>query len=93
MEWKNITIEVDDCCRIVTSTDGVTETFNVHGEQFGKQQLLEILLETQSCCAADAAAIVDQRLHEFRGASPQADDVTLLIIDLLPQEVAVWLPL
>lgn len=89
MEWKDITIDIADRCRIATSTDGITESFNAHGEQFGKQQLLEILLGNRTRCAAETAVIVDQRLHEFRGESPQTDDVTLLIIDLFPEEVAV----
>ena len=59
-------------------TDGVTESFNSTGEEFGEQRLTEALRRHRELPAGDLlAAIVD----EVRRFSPgeQYDDITLIV--------------
>jgi phosphoserine phosphatase RsbU/P len=71
-------------CRLVCGdslalyTDGVTESFNPAGEEFGEQRLTEALRRHRELSAPDLlAAIVD----EVRQFSPgeQYDDITLIV--------------
>jgi serine phosphatase RsbU (regulator of sigma subunit) len=59
-------------------TDGITESFNPAGEEFGEHRLIETLRRNRELSSQDLlAAIVD----EVRQFSPveQYDDVTLIV--------------
>jgi serine phosphatase RsbU (regulator of sigma subunit) len=59
-------------------TDGVTESFNDAGEEFGEERLVEALRRRRESSSQDSlAAIVD----EVRQFSPreQGDDITLIV--------------
>jgi serine phosphatase RsbU (regulator of sigma subunit) len=62
----------------VLYTDGITESFNDAGEEFGEQRLIEILRRQRELPAeALLASIVDHVQH----FSPreQHDDITLIV--------------
>jgi serine phosphatase RsbU (regulator of sigma subunit) len=62
----------------VLYTDGVTESFNEHGEEFGEARLVEALRRRRELpTEAMLASVVD----EVRGFSPQEqhDDITLIV--------------
>ncbi|HJQ36295.1 MAG TPA: PP2C family protein-serine/threonine phosphatase [Thermoanaerobaculia bacterium] len=63
--------------RIVAYTDGVTEALNARGEAFGEERL-----RTMIRGGADAEAIASA-VREWRDEKSEADDVTLLIVDVL----------
>ncbi len=67
--------------RVVLFTDGVVESFNTQGEQFGGQRLLEILTACQHGSAQTAVETIREGLHTFRSGKPADDDVTLLFVD------------
>lgn len=67
--------------RLVLFTDGVVESFNAQGEQFGEQRLLEQLAACQHESTQTAVKNIRERLHHFRSGKPAADDVTLLVFD------------
>jgi sigma-B regulation protein RsbU (phosphoserine phosphatase) len=63
-------------------TDGVDETRNERGEQFGMQRLRAVAAR---CGAADIRRTVNtvhQQLEEFRKLEPQRDDLTLVGLGL-----------
>jgi serine phosphatase RsbU (regulator of sigma subunit) len=63
---------------LVLYTDGVTETFNASGEEFGEQRLIEsVKRHTELSPEALVASIVD----EVQRFSPheQHDDITLIV--------------
>jgi len=72
------TIELERGDRIVAYTDGVTEALNARGEAFGEERLHALIRG-----GADADDIAGA-VREWRDAKSEADDVTLLIIDVLP---------
>jgi len=61
-------------------TDGITESFNYAGEEFGEERLIEVFRRHCKLSARDLlAAIVD----EVRQFSPQEqhDDITLIVAE------------
>ena len=65
---------------IALFTDGITEAMNADEEQFGEQRLAEVLEEQR---AADVATVRQQVLEgvgRFAGATPQHDDMTLVLL-------------
>jgi sigma-B regulation protein RsbU (phosphoserine phosphatase) len=62
-------------------TDGVNETLNQEGLEFGVDALRQSL---ETAAAAGAAAVVDQissDLRAFMGDTPQNDDITLIAVE------------
>jgi phosphoserine phosphatase RsbU/P len=59
-------------------TDGVTESFNHDGEEFGEQRLVEAL---RRCPRLSAPALLSSVVEEVRQFSPheQHDDITLVV--------------
>jgi len=59
-------------------TDGVTETFNDAGEEFGEQRLIEAL---RRHCALPSHALLSRLVEDVRCFSPreQHDDITLVV--------------
>jgi serine phosphatase RsbU (regulator of sigma subunit)/catechol 2,3-dioxygenase-like lactoylglutathione lyase family enzyme len=59
-------------------TDGVTESFNEAGEEFGEERLIESLRRWQGL---PVQALVSAVMDEARGFSPheQSDDITLIV--------------
>ena len=59
-------------------TDGVTESFNADGDEFGMYRLIELLQRRRELCCKDLLACI---LAEIRTFSPheQHDDITLIV--------------
>lgn len=59
-------------------TDGITESFNDSGEEFGEQRLIEALLRHHELSSQGLLAAI---VHEVRRFSPreQHDDITLIV--------------
>jgi serine phosphatase RsbU (regulator of sigma subunit) len=61
-------------------TDGIPEAWNAAGEQFGRERLKQSL---RRHTGQGAAAILDGIIRDvldFRGAAPQRDDLTLVVL-------------
>jgi serine phosphatase RsbU (regulator of sigma subunit) len=59
-------------------TDGVTESCNVAGEEFGEQRLVEALQQHRELPAAGLLAFVVEEIQRF-SPHEQNDDITLII--------------
>jgi sigma-B regulation protein RsbU (phosphoserine phosphatase) len=68
---------------LVVGTDGIWETQNAEGRMFGKENLLGAVKATAHLSADEIATAIVERLAEFRGAAPQTDDVTLVVVKFL----------
>jgi sigma-B regulation protein RsbU (phosphoserine phosphatase) len=70
--------------RLVLYTDGVTEAQNVRNEFFGRKRLRELAVSHSS----DSGAILHQAIlgavNTFVDSAPQADDITLVVIEYHP---------
>jgi len=60
-------------------TDGVVETPNTIGEEFGSARLVEILTRHQDASLADLLARVIESVDRWSGGGPPHDDVTLVL--------------
>ncbi len=71
---------------LVTFSDGVTDASNRMGEWFDEERLLA---EVQQAAGWDPQAILDRilrALEDFTSGEPQADDITLLVVQRAPSE-------
>ncbi len=59
-------------------TDGVTESFNNAGEEFGEERLIQALRQN---CGSSLQTLLDSVVEEVRrfSAREQHDDITLII--------------
>jgi sigma-B regulation protein RsbU (phosphoserine phosphatase) len=69
---------------IFVGTDGVWEMPDAKGEPFGKERLREAIRESAAGSAAEIARAVKDRLAAFRGDARQVDDVTFVVVKVLP---------
>jgi sigma-B regulation protein RsbU (phosphoserine phosphatase) len=73
-----ISLERDDC--LVLYTDGVTETLNAEGDEFG----LDRMMQSMRASANDSAPAIVKKIigdvRDFAGSAPQNDDITLIAI-------------
>ncbi|HYZ85209.1 MAG TPA: PP2C family protein-serine/threonine phosphatase [Bryobacteraceae bacterium] len=64
---------------LVAYTDGLPETRNAEGEEFGEERLREAVRGVLSRPAAEIREHVRMQLREFAGETPAVDDLTLMI--------------
>lgn len=74
--------------RVLLYTDGLTEAENAHGETFGDVMLPWFIREHE---AMDANAFADELQRAVRewslsGRYGQADDITFIVVDLVPPQ-------
>ena len=67
---------------VVVGTDGIQETRNTKNEMFGLDRLRETVAQNSTASAAAIQTAVIERLNQFRGATDQEDDVTLVVVKL-----------
>ncbi len=65
---------------LVLYTDGITETANPEGEEFGRDRLAAVLSESRHLPLAEIRQQVDRALCTFAFNAPAADDRTLLLV-------------
>jgi serine phosphatase RsbU (regulator of sigma subunit)/catechol 2,3-dioxygenase-like lactoylglutathione lyase family enzyme len=59
-------------------TDGVTESFNVAGEEFGEQRLIEALQQRRDLSASRLLVLLVEEIQKF-SPHEQHDDITLIV--------------
>lgn len=70
--------------RFLLYTDGVTEPENANGESFGDKRLEQVVRLHQSCQPAEFSKRLLNELRQWQpAASPQQDDTTLIVIDVV----------
>jgi phosphoserine phosphatase RsbU/P len=72
---------------IVIGTDGIWETIGSHNTLFGKQRLEELIAQNAGRQVEEICDVVLKALDDFRGATKQQDDVSLVAIRVLPEAV------
>ena len=73
--FHSIQLTLPPRARLVLLSDGITETENASGEQFGANGLLHEL------ATADPVHAIFTSMHQFSGGAPLSDDCSLLVID------------
>jgi sigma-B regulation protein RsbU (phosphoserine phosphatase) len=75
-QYESETIALQGGDRVVVYTDGVTEARNARGEEFGEARLQQLVRD------GAGAAEIGRAVRAWRSDRSEADDVTLLVIDL-----------
>jgi sigma-B regulation protein RsbU (phosphoserine phosphatase) len=73
------TIHLDPGDFVLLYTDGVTEAINLNEDQFGLERLERTIYNHHHEPAERILDALDQALHDFCGATPPSDDITVLI--------------
>ena len=69
---------------LVLYTDGITESWNPDGKQFGHERFKQSLLRHARQSASAILECVIHDVFEFRSAAPQRDDLTLVVLKRSP---------
>lgn len=69
--------------RYALYTDGIIDARNDKGEEFSINRLLKILREEMRLSPADTIGRVVKDLQDFIKQTPQFDDITLLVLDIV----------
>jgi len=77
------TIETDGTI-ILMGTDGIWETHNGEGEMFGKDRLSQIIRNNDHKSSGAILEAVLEAVSDFRGDAEQEDDITIVVIKVLP---------
>ncbi|HEX5810238.1 MAG TPA: GAF domain-containing protein [Anaerolineales bacterium] len=65
---------------ILLYTDGLTESFNIEGEFYGEERLIEALMADDCSSASSLMDAVEKSLLNFVQDMPPADDLTMLVL-------------
>jgi phosphoserine phosphatase len=76
-----VTIERGDV--VLFTTDGVEESMNTQGQQFGKSNIFDCLVRDAAQPASQIVEGIYRRLRDHMGRQPQRDDITMLAIKAL----------
>jgi sigma-B regulation protein RsbU (phosphoserine phosphatase) len=83
-EYPVCSVPLEPSDRLLLYTDGVTETQNAAGEEFGDRQLERVVRDNR---LQPASELLRQVLSELQGWRPaavnQQDDITLIVVDVL----------
>jgi len=69
---------------VLLSTDGIWEARNRQGEMFGRQAIYSIIRQNSHCEAAKIQDAILKALHLFQQGVAPADDITLVIVKIMP---------
>jgi sigma-B regulation protein RsbU (phosphoserine phosphatase) len=73
-----VPLERDDC--LVLYTDGVTETLNAEGDEFGLDRMMQSVRAGANDGAQAIVRKIIEDVRDFTGSIPQNDDITLIAI-------------
>ena len=71
--------------KVVIYSDGVTEAENGQGAFFGKRRLRDVILQHAGSSCVELHRAITGAVRDFTGDQPQSDDVTLLVIEIVPE--------
>ena len=79
-KYQTLTREIKPRQIIAIGTDGIWETTNIQGQQFGKERFKNVIQANASESAVEILTRVINEVDDFTGQSEKSDDVTLVII-------------
>lgn len=77
---------------LVFYSDGITEAANPRGELFGQDRLTNILPDHAHLPASDVAQAIVEAVETFRCDAPLSDDLTLIVLKVLPRTISFTYP-
>lgn len=81
-EYKDFVQKVESGDIIVTYTDGLVESLNDKGQQYGRESLERIIKSNNNSSGKDIANLIKADVKNFTGDADQYDDQSLLVIKI-----------
>ena len=78
--YDEVTLELKQGDIFVFCSDGISETFNAEGEEFGSPRVMATVKEHRDKPAKDIVGAVFAAMQDFRGEAPQTDDQTVVVV-------------
>jgi sigma-B regulation protein RsbU (phosphoserine phosphatase) len=66
----------------VFCSDGISETFNMSGDEYGSSRVIETVKQAREKPAKDIVGAVFEAMQSFRGGAPQTDDQTVVVVKI-----------
>lgn len=79
-EYPSHSIQLNHGDTLLLYTDGVTEAMDSEGKEFGNENTLSCVTESNSKTPEGLINSILQRVHQHAGDTPQSDDITMLCI-------------
>ena len=74
---KDVTVELAPLDTVVVYTDGINESLDEEGREFGQQQLKDVLQDAGPQSVDFLVKTIVERVQNFSSGHPQSDDITL----------------
>jgi sigma-B regulation protein RsbU (phosphoserine phosphatase) len=84
LDYPGNTVQLEPGDRLAIYTDGIDEAFNEQGEMFGFDRFNHCLAQTGQAPLAAAGTDIFAAIDRHAAATPQSDDITLLLLQLTP---------
>ncbi|HOQ59276.1 MAG TPA: GAF domain-containing protein [Vicinamibacterales bacterium] len=84
--YDELTVELNAGDVFVFHTDGITETMNASGEDFGSERLVAAVCRNRERPAQAIADAIFEAVDDFRGGAEQHDDRTVVVLKITGQE-------
>jgi phosphoserine phosphatase RsbU/P len=82
VSYDQISLEIAPGDVFVFCTDGIYETFNAAGDEFGTERVAETVQARRGESAELIAATIFDAVDGFRGEAPQGDDMTVVVVKI-----------
>lgn len=79
--YEEHTISFSPGDRLYVYSDGITEAANPLGHEFGRERLVQCLLDQRSAPLAHSLKCLESSVSDFRGIAPKTDDISALAIE------------
>jgi phosphoserine phosphatase RsbU/P len=80
--YSDLTLTVNTGDIIILYTDGLIETLNKDGHQYGLENLSKVIVDNHSMTAKELATEVKHHIQAFTGTASVHDDQTLLVMKI-----------
>jgi sigma-B regulation protein RsbU (phosphoserine phosphatase) len=80
-EFEVLEVALHSGDKIVIYTDGVTEAQNLQAEFFGRHRLRQVVAGHRADSCRELHDAVQSAIADFTESAPQADDITLVVIE------------
>jgi hypothetical protein len=79
-EYQEEVLKLSDGDLLLLYTDGVVETTDVQGMEFGPQRLASALKNRDGSAASDLITEIGKQLDAYAAGAPQIDDITMILV-------------
>ncbi|MBA3270672.1 MAG: GAF domain-containing protein [Acidobacteria bacterium] len=80
--YDELTVELKTNDVFVFCSDGMSETFNAAGEEFGSLGVMEVVQANRELAAKEIVAAIFGAMQAFRGEAEQTDDQTVVVVKI-----------